>query len=132
MIEYRAWNKDKNIMVYNREDGETEWWDGTCCTDVEIVNGRFASRFSDYIYLMWTTKTDKADKKIYQGDIMKIGGLYEEVCFGEYKVDENEYSQIGFYTKSKYGISPFFSDGTEHIEVVGNIYESKDLLNKLQ
>lgn len=75
-----------------------------------------------------TGKLDSNGKEIKQGDITKIGGLYEQVCFGEYKLDGYEYSTIGFYNKSEYGISPFFSDTANIHEVIGNVYKNPELL----
>lgn len=47
----RAWNKEKKIMCYKHEDEEQHWFDGVCCSDVEMVNGRLNSGLSDYEYM---------------------------------------------------------------------------------
>ena len=128
MFEYRGWNKMKKVMVYDREDNELSWFDGMHITDVEMVNGRLSSTYSDYIYLLWTGTYDKNGVKIYQGDITKVGGLYEEIRFGKYHDSDSNLDLIGFYTKNKYGSSSFVSDTSEYVEVVGNIYEHTNLI----
>ena len=67
---YRAWNKEKKIMCYKHEDQEQHWFDGVCCSDVEMVNSRLNSGLSAYEYMQYIGVDDKNGKEIYEGDIV--------------------------------------------------------------
>ncbi|MEN6621343.1 MAG: hypothetical protein ABFD50_07335 [Smithella sp.] len=37
-IKFRAWNKDKKVMVYDDEDNSSNYLDGICMSDIEFIN----------------------------------------------------------------------------------------------
>jgi YopX protein len=79
---------------------------------------------------------DKVGKTIYEGDIVrytigKIEYLYE-IKFGPYKLDT--YSGCGFYLDliddKHYLPSPLRDESYRYLEVVGNIFDNKELMEK--
>jgi len=84
---------------------------------------------------MFTGLFDKNSVKIYEGDIFKVETLdtrkdrFFEVVFGEYKDDCDE-THVGFFAKCGNEIAAFgqVKEYSQYIEVVGNIYDDKELL----
>lgn len=127
VIKFRAWNKEKKIMCYSREDNEQSFWDGVNCTDVEMVNARLNSDFSEYEYMEYVGFPDKNKRDIYEGDI--IDGLVVTyagdtgACLG---------MSCGWYLQRDDFESWTELKCSDKYEVQGNIYENPELIqNKL-
>lgn len=82
---------------------------------------------------------DKNGKEIYEGDILTSTfgkGLPSQIKFGEFhdyvEIDFNEITFVGFYFHEQTGETTAFGKSiygnTECFEIVGNIYESPELL----
>ena len=125
-IKFRAWDKkDKIIMqdVY------------MCRVNMELVDFKRSMEgprwtvnmeCEDIVLMQYTGLKDKNSKEIYEGDIVKMShGSLSKVYFsgGSFQVDVGgaliglRLDYLGRY-KNKF------------IEVIGNIYENPDLVNK--
>lgn len=122
-IKFRAWDKKQNEMVYFGSAGYTP------------VGLGFVASNSDYRWkndlelMQYTGLKDKNGKEIYEGDILNHHGKIWQVNFtnGWFQVD-----QIGNTPSPDGGEFPPDSDllGNQYevCEVIGNIYENKELL----
>ncbi|MCY9198106.1 YopX family protein [Bacillus atrophaeus] len=139
-IQFRAWNKEKSIMVYEDEDDSSEYWDGAVGSDVEMVNSIL--RGDKYIWLRPAGVKDPNGQKIYDGDILKR--TVTVVLYGSGKPPEDvvEYLKVEYrdeYAGFFIGESPLFNyiDNTYDVDtgcrctkpiIVGNIFENPEFL----
>jgi uncharacterized phage protein (TIGR01671 family) len=122
---YRAWNKEKKIMCYKHEDEEQHWFDGVCCSDVEMVNGRLNSGLSAYEYMQYIGVDDKNGKEIYEDDIV----LSDDGKVGQVQwFEEHLAFMIWCVTDNKVCFA--YENDFSKIEVIGNVYENADLLKE--
>lgn len=120
---YRAWNKEKKIMCYKHEDEEQNWFDGVCCSDVEMINSRLNSDLSAYEYMQYIGVDDKNGKEIYEDDIV----LSDDGKVGQVQwFEEHLAFMIWCGTDNKVYFA--YENDFSKIEVIGNVYENADLL----
>lgn len=128
-IKFRAWNKEKKIMVYKNEDGSSCFWDGVDASSVELINCELNSEInrSEYEFMQYTGLKDKNGVEIYEGDIVKA------YCHGEYVIGKIIYEHCGFT------INVMNNEELEYgriiiletfVEVIGNIYDNPELIEK--
>lgn len=67
-IEFRAWNKEKKIMVYDDEDNSRCYWDGCYDNEVGMINTILNSRLTaeTYVFMQFTGLYDKKKTPIYE------------------------------------------------------------------
>lgn len=122
---FRAWNIEKKIMCYDREDGYACHWDGTFASEVGLINMylNLDDSIKEYEYMQFIGNTDVDGREIYEGDIVRIG-------LEKYEVWWNYDSYSFTLSNENESRSPHLFPG-ETIEVIGNIYENQDLLEEV-
>ncbi len=117
-IKFRAWNKKKNcfanfmINLYG-----VFFWDD----HLGVWYGEKTSEFSNYEIMQYTGLDDSVGREIYEGDI-----LFDRV--------ENDYCYVtitdGNATMNYSTWTCDLSEKCDCCEIVGNIYENPELLEK--
>ena len=131
-IKFRAWLKEDKKM----ENVKTmDFTDKTirCLKKNEFINAYLLRRvsFDDVELMQYTGVKDKNDKEIYEGDIIKYKFPYNIRLkhISPVKFLETEAS---FGIKDRYGneIPLYTISANNYFEVIGNIYENKNLLEE--
>lgn len=94
------------------------------CTYVSLED------LNDLVCLQYTGLKDKNGKEIYEGDVNKLTSNSDPV-WGSYSHNfVVEHTGNGWYYRTPAGHVNIFSNRFESCEVIGNIYENPELLNK--
>lgn len=137
---FRAWIKqykkmDNDIGEMYFEDGEFKY----------IGDDVHYKRLPEHVILMLSTEIkDRNSVEIFEGDVLEIQGIKMIVKFGSYKYLETSknnghilgvlYDGLGFYVEcinvaAPDNISPFEPETLKNSQIIGNIYENKELLD---
>ena len=121
-IKFRAWDNNKKKMVYS-DDGNQEygWFTGNdgCMICVRIEEEKDVKLNN---IMQYTDVEDKNNKGIYEGDIIYIKDRYSS--YNDIVIYENGFFKLDDEEDETLHSAVSFWDG----EVVGNIYENKELL----
>ena len=134
-IKFRVWDKEIKKMHICGEDVHDEITfenETNKAYYYNLQNGCGSLREdSDYILMQYTGLKDKNGKEIYEGDIVKVYDviiakvIWDNFYLGYFLYTNKENSIDTF----EYGEQPlYFYLGS--IEVIGNIYENKNLLGQ--
>ncbi len=128
-IKFRIWNKEKEIMENGL--GVFVAFSGIVFRNTRKDAGEEDNLISDknIIPLQYTGLKDKNGKEIYEGDILEETG-----CVYSINWDENEYLgeqviQDGYFIKKEDRLFITLTD-LQDCEVIGNIYENPELVEK--
>lgn len=150
-IKFRAWDKEFNRMIFQHDMNGTlenkEYLFSLSKDNVELLY--YDKDYSAYVkhqaeIMQYTGVKDKNGKEIYERDVVKVCNPFSDdvLLIGEVKNGEFEDSNCDEYSCTRYGYYVDvkwkeyqsnagypIQDGSK-IEVVENIYENKDLLEK--
>lgn len=119
-IKFRCWDTVNKEMLDIQELNYEDSYNGQPMIRTTMYNDYFDTE--DMILMQYTGLKDKNGKEIYEGDIVKIK---DELCIVEYN-----YNSFGLKVIDK--TKPY--NWVEFIvckcEVIGNIYENKNLLEE--
>lgn len=130
-IKFKAWSKNKKkICDIVAIDFLVEKSVNLHFTELKRINGDWEKKdfngkelLEDVIFLQFTGLKDKNGMEIYEGDIVNT----DEFNFGKGEVWFSEQGMWLFGDKEK-KIGEVFMDSS-HYEIIGNIFENKDLIN---
>ena len=136
-IKFRAWNK---------ETKELEYMETNMTLPLLALFNLEGGGHSHRIFMQFTGLPDKSGKEIYEGDIVRNGkGIIYEVRWYNFGFHFDTPKINGCWTsytletyEHLHWSGPSVSPGTEepkhykdwHIEIIGNIYEHKHLLEE--
>ena len=122
-IKFRAWHKEKKIM------GEVLGID-ILHKEIFFSNGDVdCCGFADLKYIeliQYTGLKDKNNKEIYEGNIIFLHGRKYKVIFkteGARFILKDEFFEMDI---------PFTNNNNERMEIIGNIYESSELMEEVR
>ena len=130
-IKFRAWNKKTKEIYYESEEYRTNRGEYRMLISIDdigegkdIIDIAVAILHKDFIVMQYTGLKDKKGKEIYEGDIILATIIENLLPSGE----NSEYvdKRVVEWNKEQGG----FAFAEDEYEIIGNIYENKDLLIK--
>ena len=131
-IKFRAWcKKNKRMFLPVAGCDLLVRIDGKLFTDIDIVEnvGLYDTNMDEFIIMQYTGLKDKNGKMIYESDIVKVKldivGDKKYLC--EVIWNDGGFDFLGINKACKVCASKYYS---EDCEIIGNIYENKERLDK--
>ena len=119
-IKFRAWDKEKNMWTnFKIFDNSTFFMD----KNTGVWFNKNHKEYERFELMQYTGVKDKNGKEIYEGDII--------ICkYGPQIAMEVKWVDEGFRTLGKYDGDNYVGFVKNNAEVIGNIYENKNLLEE--
>ena len=122
-VKFRVWDKDSN-KIYSQDDFILTF--DTVGEDIYLSKNDKIIPLYRYDLMQYTGIKDKNGKEIYEGDIIDIGNG-EIFTVGWHKYNQ-EFTFLN--ANNNYFENTYRGDSRDTWEVIGNIYENEDLLEK--
>ena len=127
-LKFRAWDKLAERFIKCDEGYQGHY---VLSLKGEFHNLQNGSGGNEYVVQQYTGVKDKNGVDIYEGDILSFRKKIFEVKYGSVWNGEDDY--IGFFTQEfGHDLINFGSCGSDEFtqgQVIGNIFENKDLLD---
>jgi uncharacterized phage protein (TIGR01671 family) len=123
-IKFRAWDKESKVMCGLFNDSYPWSIDHTVLT-LDIAHVHEDSDIDDFILMQFTGLLDIKGFEIYEGDILSIGLSGQDEKWNSQKVVEWDKKWSGFGPLCYLN---YHGDSDRYCTVIGNIYESPELL----
>lgn len=128
-IKFRAWDKKYKEMIPDIWIAPEYGW--LVLSDNDALAERERPGEDQIILMQYTGLKDKNGKEIYEGDVVKIVHPFKNRKYiGEIIWDEWCFNGKDFYFTHFDYPSEIFSQGTEYIEIIGNVYENPELIKE--
>jgi uncharacterized phage protein (TIGR01671 family) len=136
-MKFRVWLKDKQVM----EKVRSIEWAGIAVSsgfikNIDTISDRYYSKdyngTENYILMQYTGLEDENEVEIFEGDIVKETKVYDysdDVDVNIYQIIWNE-NVTGFTAEGKNGSNTIHQNNMGVCEVIGNIYENPELLER--
>lgn len=123
-IKFRAWDTKKQIFVPNgdiifSDYGDTRITVNPNCMEYIGDSCHNYNEDSRFKIMQYTGLKDKNGVEIYEGDIMMAPYMKKKPCVVEYSKTLAKFTMSGKFN---------FTSIDSNLEVIGNIYENKELL----
>nr|DAL97544.1 MAG TPA: YopX protein [Caudoviricetes sp.] len=135
-IKFRAWNKKDKVMVdvAAMNFGPSGFW-----SLIEYAYDAELQLADSYELMQYTGIKDKNGREIYEGDILKVTGEDGESYVATVKwFGDEDYPAFDLegipavWNYDANALATIFQSGVETCEVIGNIFEDKQLLEGKQ
>ena len=129
-IKFRSWWKDTKRFL------DCDEWYMTCSGAKYLHYAVMPYKDDNFIIEQYTGLKDKNSKEIYEGDIVKVNDDFDKYGLNAGEIYEVYFNAGGFRCKPKYessiarGDKGFWIDNGNDYEVIGNIHENPELLEK--
>ncbi|MFO9709727.1 YopX family protein [Lacticaseibacillus rhamnosus] len=135
-IKFRAWNKKDKVMV---DVAAMNFGPSGCWSLIEDAYDAELQLADSYELMQYTGLKDKNGREIYEGDILKVTGEDGESYVATVKwFGDEDYPAFDLegipavWNYDANALATIFQSGVETCEVIGNIFEDKQLLEGKQ
>ena len=133
LIKFRVWDKESKYMDnWDKLQSPLLTLDGQLVTTHKYITGTVPVSPDKYILMQFTGLLDRNGKEIYEGDIVRVQDHFQTVFVKEVLYEQDafvirgtEKDNVGMSVDSEWSQR---LSGLRQIEVIGNIYENKELL----